>query len=435
MAAFICFIIGISTILFSKYLFGKWFNHLFFYAFSWMVFTTLYELKLIRFITISFETWIIIISSFLFFILGILTVFAINNHKPSSRDNTLLDYLIENKDLIQKNINYLLLIFVAIGLLSAILHWYVLVKKFGSIPAVLVQANIIYKLRVEGNLEGGIPYINAFSYAAVFLGGLLTSLKGKLTFRATFPLMVIIFEGIASAGRAGIFLAFVEFTLTYVYFRHLLSKRPDHFPLNKTNITISVVVVLILFIGSTTIIKSARKTFENYKASTQTLKDLESTYIITPSLYFYFSSNIGVLSKYFEHGGEKFYFGENTLLPFYNLLAKLDLIPQPQTYPKGYFIPLWSNSATYLRDLHEDYGYFGVFLAPFALGFFCTFLWFRFFENGTLFNFIILIYLNLIVAFSTFYIVTRAAVWYISFLILIFSFFYLLNRPLNIIKT
>ena len=190
----------------------------------------------------------------------------------------------------------------------------------------------------------------------------------------------------------------------------------------------SIIVVLILFIGSTTIIKNARKTFENYRGSTQTLKDLESTYIITPSLYFYFSSNIGVLSKYFEHGGEKFYIGENTLLPFYNLLSKFNVISKPQTYPRGYFMPLWSNSATYLRDLHEDYGFFGLFLFPFILGFFCTHFWFKFFENGTFFNFIVLIFLNLIVAFSTFYIVTRGAIWYLSFFILIVSFYYITHK-------
>lgn len=428
MTAFICFITGILTISFSKYLFGKWFNHLSIYAFSWTVFTTLYELKLIRFITVSFETWIIIISSFIFFVLGNLTVLSLNDHRTPTRDNTLTDYLIKNKEMIEKKIKLLLFIFIAIGLLSAIVHWYVLIKKFGSIQAVFVQANIVYRLRVEGELGSGIPYINAFSYAAVFLGGLLTALKGKLTLRAVLPLIVIIIEGMASAGRAGIFLAFIEFAITFLYCRHLLSKRSEIFPLNKINLYVSVIVVLTLFIGSTTIIKNARKTFENYRGSTQTLKELESTYIITPSLYFYFSSNIGVLSKYFEHGGEKFYIGENTLLPFYNLLSKFNVIPKPQTYPRGYFIPLWSNSATYLRDLHEDYGFFGVFLFPFILGFFCTYFWFKFFENGTFFNFIVLIFLNLIVAFSTFYIVTRGAIWYLSFFILIVSFYYIRHK-------
>lgn len=435
MTAFICFVVGVLTIFFSKFLFGKWFNHLFLYAFSWMTFTTLYELKLIRFVAITPETWVIIISSFLFYILGILAVFSIKNNKPESSENKLLDYLKNNKEEILDKMNLLLWIFIAVGLLSALLHWYILVKRFGSIPAVLVQANIIYRLRVEGQLEGGIPYINAFTYAAVFLGGLITALKGKLTFKAAIPLIIIILEGMASAGRAGIFLAFVEFTITYIYFRHLLSQKPKIFNLDKKNIVISILIVLVLFIGSTTIIKSARKTFENYKASTQTLKDLESTYIITPSLYFYFSSNIGVLSKYFEHGGEKFYFGENTLLPLYNFIAKFGIIPQPKTYPKGYFIPIWSNSATYLRDLHEDYGYFGLLLAPFLLGFFCTYFWFKFFERGTLLNFIILVYLNLIVAFSTFYIVTRAAVWSLSFFILIIIFYLLPDKTLRTVDS
>lgn len=430
--------VGLLAIILGKYLFKKWFNHLFIYSASWMLFVSLYELKLIRYIPISGEAWVLIISTFLFFCLGILTIFSIrgyfsqrNEQVPALKDNTI----VQSKNDILKKISFFLLLFTSIGMFGAFQHWYVLINEFGSIPAALINANLIYKLRVGGEIEGTIPYLNSFSYAAVFLGGIFTAYKGKLTIRASLPFIAVIIHGFASVGRAGIFLAFLEFAIVFFLFRHVLTTFPKEFKASKKNIAVSVFIILVLFIGSTTIIRTLRGTFEEYKASTQTLRTLEKSYLITPSIYFYFSSNIGVLSKYFENGGEEKLFGENTFLPVYNLLSKFGLVDELKIYPKGYYIPIWSNSATYIRELHEDYGYLGVFLFPFLLGLITTIYWFKFFEKYRFYNFIILVYLNLIVAFSVFYTITRAAVWFMSLVLLILVFMFISKAHHRYIKS
>lgn len=431
MSVLLSLLIGTSAIVLGKYLFKKWFNHLFIYSASWMIFVSLYELRLIRYISINEETWVLVVSTFLFFCLGILTIFSARacfNRQSNRMPNLLKNPILEENDKIERAINLYLILFTVIGLIGAIQHWYVLINKFGSIPAALIEANLIYKLRVKGDIEGTIPYLNAFSYAAVFLGGIVTAYKGRLTLRASAPFIAVIIHGLASVGRAGIFLAFLEFAIVFFLFRHLITNSSTKFKASKKNIVIAVFIILILFIGSTTIIRTIRGTFEEYKASTQTLKTLEKSYLITPSIYFYFSSNIGVLSKYFEHGGEEKLFGENTFLPVYNLLSRFGLVHELQIYPKGYYIPIWSNSATFIRELHEDYGYVGVFLFPFLLGLITTLYWYKFFENFNFYHFIILVYLNLIVAFSVFYTITRAAVWILSLLILFATFNYIIGH-------
>ena len=420
--------LGLFFCWFSKKLFYKWLNPLLIYSLSWTIFIVLYELKLMRFIPIQTEAWVIILSSFLSFFLGTITLLSVKNYSYYSNHPAGKTKIEFNED---KLILFIYL-FATIGLVVALQHWMVLINKFGSISAVFLRANLIYKMRVEGEITGTIPYLNAFSYAAVFLGGIYTAIKGKITVKAVFPLVVIILQDMASVGRAGIFMAFILFIISYFFLRHFFTKNEIVVKLNKINIAFAIFIVLGLFFLSTTVIKNVRGTVEKFKASTPTLNELERSYFISPSLYLYFSSNIGVLSKYLEKSEGTKLFGENTFLPLYHLISKINIVEHSGFYPKGYYVPMWSNSATYLRDIHEDFGYPGIFIIPFILGLLTTYLWYRFFDTGSLISLILLVYITLVVAFSTFYMVTRAAVFLLSLIILIFTSSSLVQKKYNL---
>lgn len=380
-----------------------------------------------RFIDVRLEVWLIILFSYLSFVAGILTIYYAIKMLPNKSH---IEFEQTKIEVLNKNgvyLKYTLAIFTIIGLIVAIQHWVVLINKFGSIANVLISANLIYRMRVEGEIAGTIPYLNAFSYAGVFLGAFYTAIKGRLSLLAILPFVAVIIQDMASVGRAGIFLAFLVFILTFFLLRHYLHGN-SMFKLKKTSFVIAGIILLTLFIGSTTLIKTARGSIEKFKASTNTLNELSRSNIISPSIYLYFSSNIGVLSRYFEMGGEDKMTGENTFLPFYNLASKFNVVEHPGFYPKGYFIPMWTNSATYLRDLHEDFGYSGLFLIPFLLGLSTTYFWIRFYTFGKVFDFIILVYLSLIVSFSTFYMITRAAVYILSLIILLITLIYLFRK-------
>ncbi len=76
MLIFLIFFVGTLTILLSHHLFGKWFNHLAIYAFSWMTMLYLYELRLISFVTLSTQTWLVISAAFLSFLFGTITILS-----------------------------------------------------------------------------------------------------------------------------------------------------------------------------------------------------------------------------------------------------------------------------------------------------------------------------------------------------------------------
>lgn len=420
-------IILITTLIFvlialiSKILFKKWFNHLTLYSLSWSLFIILYEIRLINYIPINFETWIVILITFFGFVSGAITVFSakgtfekfFKNFKNSEKF-----FLSDEKNLLA--IRNLIIICSLIGLASALQHWYILINKFGNIETVLIRANLIYRMRVAGELEGTLPYLHSFAYAGVFLSGIYSAYKSRFSIISFLPLIAVILKDVASIGRGGIFVAFLLFITSFLLSHHKISENDIYNAKNyRRNIIISGTVVLIILLASLSFVKEIRGSIEVYKGETRSLSKLKDVPIISPSIYLYLSSNVGVLSKYFELQAESPMIGENTFLPVYNLLAKFDLVEKPPVYPRGYSVPVWSNAATYLRDIHADFGLVGLFAIPFLLSLCATFFWLRFFERGDYLSLVVLSYLFVTINFSVFYLITRAAFWVLSFLLLV----------------
>jgi len=417
----IVLIISFATIILSKYLFDKWFNHLSIYTIGWFFFLFLYELKLMRYIPLSSDAFLIFFITHIGVISGALTLITARN--VFYKDKIDFSKIIHSSFIIDHNqgpLKILILITAIIGFYGAYQHWVVLIQKFSSITAVIMRANLIYRMRVAGELEGVIPYLSIFPFAGIVLGGIYTAIKSRISVLALLPFFAVILKDIASVGRSGIFVGFLFYMTSFFLFRHSLSENLNYnSQKSKRSLLISSAVILIIVVGSLSIVKNVRGSFEDFKGKAQTFNKLKDVPFVSPSMYLYFSSNVGVFSKYFDLQVEDPMIGENTLLPVYNLLSKFDVVKHPEFYPRGYFIPMWANSATYLKDLHADFGPFGLFSIPFFLSFMATFYWFRFYESGDLISFTILVYINIITSFSVFYLITRAAFWLMSFLFLL----------------
>jgi hypothetical protein len=145
---------------------------------------------------------------------------------------------------------------------------------------------------------------------------------------------------------------------------------------------------------------------------------MEANAIISPSLYLYFSGQIGTLNKVIMYEERSQLFAEKTLTMLYGTIAKFDLVKRPKDHDKGYFIPVWINTGTYLREIFMDYGFLGIVIVPFILGLLSTLYWYKFFETGSLFNLTILAHLYVIVGFSFVIFVVRLSTWVFPMVIL-----------------
>lgn len=416
-------VISILGILLGRFFFKHWFNHLTMYCFIFGASIFLYEIKLLPYVDIMPLTWFVIISAFLSFLMGVLTVITARNlYKGNSIITERSDINLKIFSDEGRILKYSIIFFSLISLFAAVQFWMVLIKQFGSIPAVFINAQVIYRLNITGKLTGTTPYIYLVGYVAVFLAGLYTAFKGRFTFLAFLPILSLILRDLAGSGRAGMLFALMEFIFTIILFRYLLNKDKLHrFKFSKLSILLVSVILLSLFIASASLVKVSRGVVkaENYSGASRELRQTRDNLILSPSLYLYLSSDVGVLSKYLSSEGERTPFGQNTFMTFYLFLAKFKVIENPSEFQKGYYIPMWTNTGTYLRELHADFGIPGIFLGPFLIGLFLTWLWFKFFENHSLIALVFLVYLNIIVGFSFFVMATRVIYWSTSLVMLI----------------
>jgi oligosaccharide repeat unit polymerase len=419
-------VISFLGMILGRYLFKHWFNHLTLYCLIFGGSLFLYELKLLPYMDLVPYTWFIMISSFLSFLVGTLTIVSARNliqEKATLIEKSDISLKIFIDD--GKVLKFTIIIFSIISMYSAIELWMIFINQFGSIPAVLLNGEVIYRMNVAGKIEGNTPYLHLLGFVAIFLSGIYTAYKKKFTLLTFIPLLSIILREIASAGRAGMLFAIMQFAFSFFLFKHLLDNDLNQrFRFSKISAFVGIIILLVLFIGGSSLVKATRvsdATSKSYSAASKELRQTRGNIIISPSLYLYLSSDVGVLSKYLSSKGENTSFGQNTFLTLYTFLAKLDVMQKPNIYQRGYFIPMWSNTGTYLRELHADFGTTGVFLGPYLLGLLITWLWFKFYEKKSLITFAFLVNLNIIVGFSFFVMATRVLYWATSLaLILIF---------------
>jgi uncharacterized membrane protein YiaA len=423
MVTFVTVIVLILVLVLNHFLFKKLINHLTLYAFSWALYIILYDLRLMNYPDIKSVTWFVILLTFFHFILGILTVFAArrifnkNNDVFSEEKEDELPFAKDNGQVLKISIYF----FGLIGLYAAYHHWMELIAKFGSITKVLLNANIIYSMRVSGEFEGSLPYLYTVAYVGVFLSAIYTALKERVTFVAIIPMIAVILKDTASVGRTGILFAFLLFFLTFLTTRYSISTIKTKKKLNRKGLIIGVIIIVLLAISAVSLIKTFRGQIETYTATSRSLNKFKNSLFISPSLYLYFSSNPVVLNRYLMFEDENLMIGENTFLTFYNFISKFGVIDHPKFYPKGYFVPMWTNQATYLREIHADFGYFGVFTIPYIMGFLCTLWWFRYFETNNTNYLILYSFLNMVVSMGIMIMITRMAAFWIALIILLLS--------------
>ncbi len=419
MSILITILMVLFTYILSKFFFKKIFNPLSIYVFIWGGLIVLYELKLIPYDSLNLKTWFIVFLAFFLFLIGCVTVFFATYLNKRDEKTT---YLNNQKILSQKDIQVLallILIFSVVGIFSAFQHWYILINKFGSIASVLLNATKNYRMRVQGELDGVIPYLFISSYIAIFFSAIYTAYKKKITLLSILPVLAIIIKEIANMGRAGILLGVIEFFTVFIMVRYYLTSYNYKDKIRKRNIFYIVTFLLIIFVGSAVFVKFIRKPIDKFKGTSQSLEKYEGNAFFSPSIYLYMSVHLGVFNSYLEKDNENYYIGENTFLPIYNLISKFNVIEHPSFFQKGYFVPMWANTGTYLRELHTDFGIGGVVIIPYLLGLIVTWLWLNFFRTGSLTYLVLLTYSFLIIFFSFLVMVSRLSSWFISLIILI----------------
>ncbi|PIP78399.1 MAG: hypothetical protein COW85_04515 [Ignavibacteria bacterium CG22_combo_CG10-13_8_21_14_all_37_15] len=415
--------ISIFGIVLGKVIFKKWINHLTLYCLIMGGLIFLYELKLLPYVDIIPLAWFFIISTFLSFLFGILTIISTRNlasQNEIATEKSIIALALFADD--GKTVRNAILFFTFIGFFVAFQRWWVLIEMFGSIPAVFINAGVVYRLNVNREIKDFIPILPNFVYVGVFLLGMYNAYKKKFSLLTFLPFISIVIKELTYFGRGEILFALMEFLFSFFLFRYLLNTDTSRKYAFSKKSAIIVSTILIVFLGaSVSLVRVSRGSYENFVGGSSQLKQLKGNFLISPSIYLYMSCDIGVFSKYLEHDKENTKFGHNSFLVFYDFLSRVEGEKRPRFYQKGFYIPMWANTGTFMRELHEDFGIAGIFLIPYLIGLFITWLWFKFYERHNLIVFAILVYFYIIIGFSFLMMVTRLNQWYFSLGLIILS--------------
>jgi len=410
--------VGVVT---GRFIFGRWFNHLSLYSFIWGTGLTLYEMRLIDYQPITGEVWMLLGYAWSAFVAGAATLAIARTAVDVSNESAILKTA--NPFSERRVFIIAIVILSAIALISTLRRWSILIDMFGDIPGVLFSGYKIYRLRIDGKLPGVIPYFNSFALAAIYLGGVYSARAGKFKLITLLPWFVVILDDIAQAGRAKMLVGAILFGSAYFLARLALpEKRTMWTRKTKQFLTAGFLLAALLFVAD--FVRSYRGTEERFYGASKELRQFEGTAILTPSIYLYLSSHPGIFNAYWKAGGEHPFPGSNTFAPVFRILARLGIAETVPHFSKFYNMPIQSNTGTYLRELHADFGIAGILVMPYVIGFICTVLWFRIKRRPRLVSTALLTHLYVIVAFSYLYQVTRVGEWTVSLIVsLVVSYF------------
>jgi oligosaccharide repeat unit polymerase len=419
-------ILLLGSLYLGKYFFNKHINPISIYAIIWFGLLTFFHLKFISYDDLSSDAWLIISFSYISFILGILVYFTAIRIFPSNSEH---EYKPTLPNIFARNgiiLKYAIVFFSVLGLIGAIQHWSILLAKYGTVVEVFLHLGRIRQLTTQGEIEGIIPYISSFGFVAVFFAGLYSAFKNRITLISFIPILIIIVKDTASAGRVGILIGFLEYGITYILTSNYLKKIKGE-PNLKTKIFnySSIAVIFLIFFSSIFFIKGLRGGSEDLTGVGRNINAVNDRIFITPTLYLYFSGHVGALSKYFEKDVETARFGENTFRFVYNVLNKVGFTDEAEMYQRGYFIPVWINTGTFLRELHADFGVGGTLIFLFGLGIIVSFFWVNFYKSGNLNYLIFLVHLCLIISMSFLMMITRLTNLTISWFVIIIVYYYI----------
>ena len=148
--------------------------------------------------------------------------------------------------------------------------------------------------------------------------------------------------------------------------------------------------------------------------------DRISEYVpVFPSLYANLAATPVAFSQYLATPAERKnnIWGQYTFKPILRMLDRWGFQLNIEYLEESYDTPVPMNTATYLKNVHSDFGFAGILLFPCALGALTTFLTFRLGRTPTLFDLMLLSNLFLLILASPAVNLMVLGDWYISLVV------------------
>jgi oligosaccharide repeat unit polymerase len=383
--------------------FKRWFNPLSLYSVIWCICLCAYELRLIQFYPVTKEAWFDIGLAWFSLYFGAATVVLA---RTGRKQPVQRDFLIDLRAL--KKAIIVLSIIGAIGLVDELR---VVSSAFGGVlVAIFVNANDIYREKLTGDLTW-IPYVGACLYAACSLAGVYTARIGKPTILGIVPLALLALNNILSMIRAGVIMALFLFFTSY-----FCTPRVDRLKIPRWQGILALAMAIIILAGGFAVVSSTRGLGVDFPGITPAMDQISEYVPVFPSFYSYLAATPVAFSQYLGTPAERKngIWGQYTFKPILRMLARWGFQFHIEYLEEDYDTPVPVNTATYLKNVHSDFGFAGIWLFPYALGALTTFLAFRLGRKPRLFDLMLLSNLYVLILASPAANLMVLGDWYIS---------------------
>jgi oligosaccharide repeat unit polymerase len=362
MLAFIAFVSTIAVYV-GRMWFKRWFNPLTLYSAIWGFCLFMYELKLIQYYPISREAWFYIAAAWVSLYLGVFTALLAArqgaSHSTPPRPINL------------EHIKRAIIILSVIGGVAVARQAQVVSREFGGLlTAIFSGGNDIYLAKLDNELAF-FPYVGACLYAGCTLSGVYTAAKGKLTILALGPIVLLALGSALSMTRAGVIMAAFLFLAAF-----LQSPREHPFRIKKWQAMLGAAVAVSVLLGGFILVSATRSLGGNFPGTTPAMESITEYIPFFPSVYSNFSATPVALSMYLSTPEElnTGSWGQYTFAPVLRILSRTGLVRDRPRFEEDYDTPVPTNTSTYLKNLDSDFGFAGVLLFPYVLGFTMTLL-------------------------------------------------------------
>lgn len=335
-------ILSVIFVLISIKYYSVFLNPISIYSIVWIFAILIHQSGLIYYNELLPRTWIFITISYIFF-----CGFSLL-HKPNSFPE--MTSVKDDRNIIKKYLIITLLI-ASLGILSSIVN---IISIYGT--NLLYNLTNIYAARVYDNVDFQvIPYVGSFIYIALPLAGIYVRRFG-VSIWIMYAFVLIALNSLTSGARAGIVFSLLLFVYGFTLSGNK-SKVRVKTKSNKIGLYIGSLILVAFFV----IVSQSRAAGNQLPYATDVFYKYFGDNALLYKLFAYVANPVGVLNEYLKECD--FYFGKNTFLPLYNIIAKFGIIDRIDQYQSWYSVPADCNVGTWLRELIEDFTWAGAIIA------------------------------------------------------------------------
>lgn len=390
----VLFILTISVFFISKKFFADFFTPFSIYSGVWLFLFASYSLNWVNYIPVSFNIWLLLITSLIAFVVGsIIVLFGPKGQFTLATPQKIVPW---DKIINPQIYEFWLLSFAILSFIGTYEYLRVINRVFG-LNTFFVNSSLI---RIGQSSERFFSEFSSSDYLLLHLNMLTTVLV--VVYFNIFPFqknkLWIGMIGLICAISTFFMVARTQFVTILIWsFFFTVYLKPVSFSSFKFITRLSILLVIFLGVFNFWAQILGKTVYVNRTILSAVNAPEFLSFLVDP--YIYLTGTIPAFQIHISHV-DNYFLGTYMVLPLTKIVARLaPNIEVPNEILPFYAIPFRFNVTTYLNVFYEDFGIIGLIVGPFLLGVLTNLIYYKMRKNPSIW----LVYINSLIAYCLVY--------------------------------